>query len=115
MSAVDVRTVDRFVAAARASKRAFNRIRSGQADRVHPRYFGQDALVRGTMHELEHTRTIAVAMEIAMDHLLEDPLYYRKLEKLERKPARKQTRSHPEPGRRLSRFVSVNSRAWGDR
>jgi len=41
-------------------------------------------LAIGTKHELEHTRSRAVAQEIAMDHLAEDPDYYVKLERMER-------------------------------
>lgn len=29
--------------------------------------------------EMEHTHDVAVATEIAMDHLAEDPIYYKKL------------------------------------
>ena len=34
-------------------------------------------------HEMEHTDSIEIARGIAMDHLAEDPDYYRKLEKIE--------------------------------
>lgn len=36
----------------------------------------------GTRHELEHTKDSKVAQRIAMDHLAEDPDYYRKLRKV---------------------------------
>ncbi len=42
----------------------------------HPSEFDYDALVRGTLMELEHTVDPCIAMEIAMDHLDEDPRYY---------------------------------------
>jgi hypothetical protein len=38
-------------------------------------------LRRGTEVELEHTSSRAIAQRIAMDHLTEDPKYYRKLAK----------------------------------
>lgn len=43
------------------------------------------ALVRGAKVELEHTRDADLAVEIALDHLAEDPLYYAKLARIERK------------------------------
>lgn len=41
------------------------------------------ALEQGIKVEMEHTGDVAVAHEIAMDHLWEDPDYYTKLEKVE--------------------------------
>lgn len=38
-------------------------------------------LVRGTEREMEHTNDPKVAMQIAFDHIKEDPAYYDKLEK----------------------------------
>lgn len=38
-----------------------------------------DQLVIGTREEFEHTDNILAAMKIAVDHLIEDPLYYDKL------------------------------------
>lgn len=35
--------------------------------------------ILGTIHELEHTKNIKQAQEICKDHLIEDPLYYTKL------------------------------------
>jgi len=48
--------------------------------------FDRRELRRGTEVELEHTvgggrGSRAIAREIAMDHLAEDPMYYRKLRK----------------------------------
>ena len=40
-------------------------------------------LDKGEKVELEHTDDKAVAKEIALDHLYEDPKYYDKLEKVE--------------------------------
>ena len=42
-------------------------------------------LARGTEHELEHTTSRKIARQIALDHLAEDPRYYVKLERMERK------------------------------
>ena len=42
-------------------------------------------LKKGIKVELEHTTSMPVAKEIAMDHLYEDPKYYDKLKKIEKK------------------------------
>lgn len=52
--------------------------------RLRPHDFSPGQLAIGTKVELEHTRRPAVALEVAMAHLAEDPAYYCKLEKLER-------------------------------
>lgn len=40
---------------------------------------------KGTEVELEHTSSWEIAAEIAKDHLFEDPHYYTKLSKIEKK------------------------------
>lgn len=47
--------------------------------------FSRRDLERGTSHELEHTTSRSIARQIAMDHLAEDPRYYQKLARLERR------------------------------
>ncbi len=49
-----------------------------------PSEFDKRQLKVGTRHELEHTRSRRIAQRIAMDHLIEDPSYYRKLAKMEK-------------------------------
>ena len=44
-------------------------------------------LAKGLKVELEHTNDENIAKEIAMDHLVEDPAYYDKLEKVEEESA----------------------------
>jgi hypothetical protein len=114
MSVVDVHAVERYVDAARRRARGVNRLPGGQADRVHPRMFSKTALVQGTIHELEHTRSIALAMEIAMDHLVEDESYYTKLARMEAKAPRARL-SRPSPGRKIARLMRGSARAWGER
>lgn len=75
-----------FVAQARALSAIPSKIPGGKAARRHPRNFDAAALENGTGHELEHTSSLAVAMEIAMDHLVEDHRYYEKLDAMERRP-----------------------------
>lgn len=50
-----------------------------------PAHFDRVQLRRGEKVEHEHTPNRAVAREIAMDHLTEDPRYYERLEKMEKK------------------------------
>lgn len=44
-------------------------------------YIIKSQIEKGIIVELEHTNSRQVAMEIAMDHLMEDPYYYEKLNK----------------------------------
>jgi len=55
----------------------------GLADDKRPDQFDAMELARGVKVELEHTGNRNTAMEIAMDHLTEDPKYYQKLKKVE--------------------------------
>lgn len=81
-----------FIKKAQQGKTRPGKVPGGKAARRHPREFSTDSLVEGTMHELEHTTSVAVAMEIAMDHLAEDLLYYEKLAKVEKPSSRALTR-----------------------
>ena len=57
----------------------------GLADYVPDSAFEKKDLEKGIKVEMEHTSDRALAKEIAKDHLLEDPDYYEKLEKMEAK------------------------------
>lgn len=46
-------------------------------------------LVKGAIHEFEHTDDVVLATKIAMDHLREDPHYYEHLEQMEKKNRRR--------------------------
>jgi hypothetical protein len=59
------------------------KIPGGKAKGMKPSEFPRKALAEGARHELEHTTSKTVATEIAMDHLVEDPRYYEKLDRLE--------------------------------
>ena len=56
-----------------------DRLPGGRADGMSPKDFDPKQLAAGIGVEVEHTNDIAMAMEIAMDHLAEDPSYYTKL------------------------------------
>ena len=57
----------------------------GRSRGRYAREFDREALRRGTRVELEHTHDRRLAERIAMDHLVEDPRYYEKLARIERK------------------------------
>lgn len=58
-------------------------IPGGLADKSKPSDFDPKQLAMGIRVELEHTKNLKIAREIAMDHLKEDPRYYTKLKKIE--------------------------------
>jgi len=58
-------------------------ITGGMADTKRPKDFDHDQLMKGTKIEFEHTDDINLAIEIAMDHLMEFPDYYIALDKME--------------------------------
>lgn len=57
-------------------------LKGGKGDKLNPSEVDQDELARGIKVELEHTPDRALAKEIALDHLAEDPHYYTKLSKI---------------------------------
>ena len=59
-------------------------IPGGLADKKKPSDFDPVQLKAGMAVEREHTSSSAIAREIAMDHLSEDPNYYKKLRRMER-------------------------------
>jgi hypothetical protein len=62
-----------------------DKIKGGKADKKKPSDFNAKALKDGTKHEKEHTSDKSIAKEIAMDHLVEDKKYYKKLKAIEKK------------------------------
>lgn len=74
--------LDREIAEVLARRHAEARkpyIPDGRSKGRHPSEFDPVQLRRGTKVEMEHTTDRRVAQRIAMDHLVEDPLYYVKL------------------------------------
>lgn len=61
------------------AKRPLPYIPNGRAKGRRPGEFDPVQLRRGTKVEMEHTTDRRLAQRIAMDHLVEDPLYYVKL------------------------------------
>lgn len=60
------------------------KIPGGLSSGKKPEDFDQEQLAAGIKVEMEHTTDKAVATEIAMDHLSEDPNYYKKLKAIEK-------------------------------
>jgi len=66
-------------------KEAFDEhIPGGLAAGKKPSQFNAKSLAQGRRVEREHTTSNEIATEISMDHLTEDPHYYRKLVKMEK-------------------------------
>lgn len=61
-----------------------DKIPGGLADKKKPKDFDKEKLDEGIKVEMEHTSDKSVAKEIAMDHLTEDPKYYKKLKTIEK-------------------------------
>jgi hypothetical protein len=59
-------------------------VSGGMADKKRPDDFDPEQLVKGMKVEREHTANQKLALEIAMDHLTENPKYYDYLEKMEK-------------------------------
>lgn len=57
----------------------------GLADKIPDKAFNKKQLAKGMKVEREHTKDKQSQKEIAEDHLAEDPEYYEKLEKMEKK------------------------------
>lgn len=55
----------------------------GDADKMDPNQFDIAQLTEGVKEEMEHTDDPNIAAEIAMDHLSQDPEYYKKLKQIE--------------------------------
>lgn len=72
----DLSTPDQFV------NLYSDRIKGGKADLESPSDFDFRSLIKGAMVELEHASDLNIAIEIAMDHLMEDPQYYDKLDEI---------------------------------
>ena len=67
---------------AKASKQV---LKGGLADNIPDKCFDKKNLKKGEKVEREHTKNKQMQKEIAEDHLAEDPNYYEKLEKMEKK------------------------------
>jgi len=62
-----------------------DKLPGGLADKMRDAVFAASALKAGTKVEMEHTDDPQLAKEVAKDHLAEDPQYYKKLRKMEKK------------------------------
>lgn len=58
-------------------------IDGGMADNKSVVDFNPDQILKGLKVEMEHTKDPRIALEIAMDHLTENPEYYTYLENME--------------------------------
>lgn len=73
------------------------KIKGGKADSNVPSDFSKKELKKGQKVEHEHTNSKAIATEIAMDHLKEDPHYYEKLQVMEKAAFSRGFKKHRSP------------------
>lgn len=82
-----------------------DQIPGGKADEMQPTQFDPLQLSKGLKIEMEHTDNPWLALEIAMDHLFENPKYYDYLEEMEKQAGiataivKKCTQDDAKPGR----------------
>lgn len=106
-----------------ARKHAYNDSKDSTSDDKISKMFIhlKKQLVKGVKVELEHTDSIRVAMEIAKDHLFEDPDYYTKLNKMETKEemdestkieAKEATTSASVGAYSTPAFIAKNKKNW---
>lgn len=69
------------------NKHADDILPGGIGDKYKVSDFPKKEMAKGVKTESEHTTNPAVAADISKDHLVEDPKYYTKLEKVEKKSA----------------------------
>lgn len=67
----------------------------------------------GVEEEMEHAQEEMIAQEIALDHLVEDPEYYSKLEDAELEEAKKKKPCKPAKGKRFAKRVNGKCRSFG--
>lgn len=95
--------------------KSIDRIPGGLADGKPTTDFNSEQLKAGIRVEMEHTDDPDVAREIAMDHLSEDPDYYRKLETIEKGFARRKDFTHPELQADANEGNQMDRVVFGDR
>lgn len=61
-----------------------DKLPGGKGDNAKPDQFDKDQVARGMKVEMEHTNDPQIALEITLDHLSEDPVYYSKLATVEK-------------------------------
>jgi hypothetical protein len=69
-------------------------------------------LVNGVKHEHEHTSDSAIAREIALDHLGEDPDYYKKLTKVEKVDEDDMFAAPKVTARKLAALMQAGKELW---
>ena len=80
---ISMRADDDEIALSVRAKQWKDQLPGGLADKKKPEDFDQKQLEKGIKIEMEHVNDRKLAMEIAMDHLTEDPQYYNKLKTIE--------------------------------
>lgn len=89
----------------RAAPRPPHALAGGKGAKLHPRSVPVRSLLAGAKVELEHTRSVRRAVEIALDHIAEDRAYYSKLRRVHREAPRGPKRRTKRPMVVLGRVV----------
>lgn len=71
-----------YFSANKLKKEAKEKIPGGRADGISDDNFDPEQLASGEKEEMEHTHDRVAAREIAKDHLINDPNYYKKYKKV---------------------------------
>ncbi len=87
-------------------------LQGGLASGMSPEDFDPEQLARGVEVELEHTQDLGIATEIAMDHLVEDPLYYEKLNAMEMNTRRRVVAQKMPPKGQRELLVDRDGGEW---
>lgn len=105
---------------ASAKRSPSDRLAGGRADGMTEKDFDAGELRRGAQHEMEHTSDWRLAKEIAMDHLAEDPDYYRKLRRRMNDAPRKPVKRYSAEGDsehykgKGERWITIGAKAGPD-
>jgi hypothetical protein len=90
-----------------------NKLKGGVGDNKNPADLDKAELNSGIKEEKEHTNDTDVATEIAVDHLTEEPKYYSKMEKVEKKSS-VQTSQPSRFAALLAKVAAVRPGLWAN-
>lgn len=78
---------EKYSAGKKVAAEVVDKLVGGRADGVSAKEFPAKEVIKGSIHETEHSSDPQVALETAKDHIAEDTQYYDKLEKMEKEAA----------------------------
>lgn len=108
---------EKYSAGKKVAAEVVDKLVGGRADGVSAKEFPAKEVIKGSIHETEHSSDPQIALETAKDHLAEDTKYYNKLEKMEKDAAvlgnlsKAITRTLPKQPTNLSPEATAQSKA----